>query len=75
MQLLEKLRNGIVTFKFLKVDGTIREAVGSLNLDYIGIENKPKGGGKPKPENIQVFFDMEKMQWRSYKKEYLIEIC
>lgn len=33
-----------------------------------------KGVGKPTPDHLQLYYDLEKMQWRSFKKELLITI-
>jgi len=64
------MSKGIVKFYFQKVDGTIREAYGTLNarfLPSVGVSGK-----KISNDTIQVYFDTEKQEWRSFKKMNLI---
>ena len=65
------LQKNIVTFNFKKIDGTIRKAVGTLNPDYI---LKVSGTGKPKPDNIQVYWDLERGDWRSFRTARFIKV-
>lgn len=59
-----KLQFGIVRFYFKKVDGTLREAWGTLqNLD-----DKIKNDKRAKNPTIQVYFDTEKHEFRCFKK-------
>lgn len=69
----EKLHRGVVTFKFMKTDGkTIREATGTLCKDILPMElNKPNGTSSP---DVQVFFDLDKSSWRSFRLGTEIEI-
>lgn len=60
-----------VMFEFLKTDGkTIRRAFGTLNPYFIP---PTKGVTKPSPI-VQVYFDMEKHEWRCYRKSNLLRI-
>lgn len=43
---------GNVAFKFRKVNGEIREAVGTLNFTY-----EAKGTGKPSPSDSMVYME------------------
>lgn len=63
-----KLFKGIVHFRFKKVDGSIREAWGTLK----DVEDKIQGTGRTPNETIQVYFDTEKQSFRSFKKINLI---
>lgn len=65
------MKQEIVTFTFAKVDGTIRVARGTLRNDVLP---QTKGTGRPTPENIQVYYDVDKKSWRSFKKDNLIGI-
>ena len=68
------LAHNIVRFTFQKVDGTIRHAVGTRNLD---IARAKTGVAIPTPkgeEQPYSYYDIEKMGWRSYKPELLISI-
>lgn len=73
--LLSLLKKGIVRFTYRKVDGTIREALGTRNLDIardalnICIPN-PKSGYV----NPTAYYDLEKEDWRSFKAENVISI-
>lgn len=60
--------NSLVSFKYKKVDGSIREANGSnASLNYIHSD-------KPKPVNhgVLVYFDLDAKAFRSAKVENLI---
>ena len=68
------LAHNIVYFTFRKVNGEIRHAVGTRNLDIARNHTgeyipNPKG-----PEQPYSYFDIEKMGWRSYKPENIISI-
>ena len=56
----------ICKFYFLKVDGTIREAYGTLANGMI-----PETAGN---DTVQTYFDTEKQEWRCYKRANLIRI-
>ena len=63
----------VVKFYFLKVDGTIREAYGTLNAAVIpaisGNDNRRRN------DSVQVYYDTEKQAYRCYKKSNLISIA
>ena len=73
------LAKNIVRFTYRKVDGTLRQAIGTRNLDLArnyyngkGIDHyipTPKGAEQP-----YSYYDLEKMAWRSYKPSNLISI-
>jgi hypothetical protein len=68
------LAHNIVSFTFRKVNGEIRHAVGTRNLD---IARKRTGENIPNPvygEQPNSYYDVEKMGWRSYKPENLVSI-
>ena len=60
----------IVKFYFKKVDGTIREAYGTLAVKLIssvaGNDNRRKN------DTVTVYFDTEKQEWRCFKKLNLV---
>lgn len=64
--------NRIVEFYFQKVDGSLRQAFGTLKSELIpataGTDNRKKN------EDIQVYFDTEKQAWRCFKKCNLIKV-
>lgn len=58
-------------FEFLKTDGkTIRKALGTLNPYFV----PPTKGLRTPPPTTQVFFDVEKGEWRCYRKSNLLRI-
>jgi hypothetical protein len=60
-----------VMFEFLKTDGkTIRRALGTINPMFV----PPTKGLRTPPPTTQVFFDVEKGEWRSYRKTNLLRI-
>lgn len=62
----------IVRFYFQKVDGSIREAYGTLNASIV-----PETSGndtRKKNDTVQVYYDSERGDWRCYKKANLISI-
>ena len=67
--LQDELSKRDVRFKFLKKDGTIRDAYGTMHKDVIP---PTMGTGRPLGFGLQLFFDLECMSYRSFKKENLI---
>jgi hypothetical protein len=59
-----RLREGAVTFAFRKLDGTLRTAVGTVNLSMIPETLRPNGNGTSTDASVR-FFDLEKGAWRS----------
>ena len=73
MKLKAAMKNRIVKFYFQKVDGSIREAYGTLKDNLI-----PAVAGthyRKRNDTVQVFYDTEKQEWRCFKKANLISIC
>lgn len=70
MLLQSKMLEQAVKFQFKKKDGTIRDAVGTLNRDLMVQEDgtiwEPKGEAKPEPATIIRFFDTIKGLWRCF---------
>lgn len=62
----------IVRFTFQKVDGSIREAFGTLNDRIVP---PTAGSDRRRNETVQVYFDTEKGEWRCFKKANLISIA
>lgn len=72
-QIIDELKTGIKKFSFTKVDGTIREANGTCNIDIISEENAlPKGVIKDN-DNVIRYYDVDKGGWRSFKVDNFIE--
>jgi len=68
-----KLMNGTAHFLYMKKDGSIRRAYGTL-LERV-VENNTAGWGTPRRYyNCQAYFDIEEQAWRSFRYENLITI-
>ena len=69
-KLVARMYAGIVKFYYRKVDGSLREAYGTLNGRFIpaiaGTDNRKKN------DTTQTYFDTEKSEWRCYKKLNLV---
>lgn len=72
MKLKAKMQEGIVKFYFQKVDGTIREAYGTLKESLVPALT---GNGRKKNDTIQTYFDTERGEWRCFKIANLKVLC
>ena len=67
IKLVAAMHKGITKFYFTKVDGTIREAYGTLQYNLIpAITSERKTN-----ETCQTYYDTEKQAWRCFKKANL----
>jgi hypothetical protein len=67
------MRTRIVKFYYTKVDGSIREAYGTLSNKLVPAT---KGDDtRKKNDTLQTYFDTEKGEWRSFKKANLLKIA
>lgn len=71
VKLATQLRAGIVRFYFRKVDGSIREAFGTLSEKLVP---ETKDTGRKKNDTLFTYFDTERGEWRSFKKANLISM-
>ena len=67
------LKEGIVEFEFIKKDGTVRSAKGTLEPSLLP-PPKPEGDSevaapRKKNESVFVYYDLEKNSFRSFVKE------
>ena len=65
------MHSRIVKFYFQKVDGSIREAYGTLKSDIVPLTQD--SGRKPNP-SVQVYYDTEKASWRCFKRANLLRM-
>lgn len=72
IKLKAAMKQRIVKFYFQKVDGSIREAYGTLKENLIPATS---GDNRKRNDTVQVYFDTEKQEYRCYKKANLISIC
>ena len=68
-----QMRNGTCHFIYMKKDGSVREAFGTLNA---ALCNKHINGRGQSPENwgCSCYFDVEKGQFRSFRWQNIIDI-
>lgn len=70
------LHEGIVEFEYIKKDGSVRQAKGTLVAEYLPAPNADSDGSegstRKKNENVMVYFDMEKKSFRSFVKESFV---
>ena len=71
-KLRKAMINRIVRFYFQKVDGSIREAFGTLAANIVPQTN---GTERKANDTVQTYFDTEKQAWRCYKKANLVRIA
>ena len=63
------LHEGIVDFEFIKKDGSVRQAKGTLVAEHLPATTADSDGStRKKNENVMVYFDMEKNEFRSFVK-------
>ncbi|MCC8187509.1 MAG: SH3 beta-barrel fold-containing protein [Bacteroides sp.] len=69
-KLVEQMQAGMVTFRFLRKDGTMRVARGTLANHLV----PPVGRTTTRQINdaVQVYWDIERSSWRSFRKFNLI---
>lgn len=61
----------VVRFTYNKVDGSLREAYGTLNEIFLPATN---GTGRRANNTLQTYFDYQKQEWRCFKKANLISV-
>lgn len=67
-KLVSKMKTGIVKFYYQKVDGSIREAWGTLKSDMLPATK----GERKNNDTVQVYFDTEVNEYRCFKKLNLV---
>lgn len=75
----DQLHEGIVHFWFVKTDGTLRSAYGTLAMDIIrrhGGEPDGKDHKKSSPAvtGLVSYYDLEKDAWRCFKADSIQEM-
>ena len=72
IKLRAALNKRICKFYFQKVDGSLREAYGTLKTELIP---QTKGDERKRNDTVQVYFDTEKQEYRCFKKANLIRLA
>lgn len=69
----EMLHNGKVRFQYVKKDGSVRTAVGTLKGDLITVKSK---GGESTVKNAgyTVYFDLEKEAFRCFAENKFVGV-
>ncbi|WP_304183153.1 SH3 beta-barrel fold-containing protein [Phocaeicola plebeius] len=71
MKLKAAMKQRIGKFYFKKVDGSVREAYGTLKENLIPATS---GDNRKKNDTVQVYFDTERQEYRCFKKANLITL-
>lgn len=73
LKLKSEMKKRIVKFYFKKVDGSVREAYGTLNEKLMpAITGNDK---RAKNDTVQTYFDTERGEFRCFKKANLMSIA
>ena len=72
-KLRQAMSKRIVKFYYRKVDGSIREAYGTLSDKLMSLM-PTVGQDRKKNDTVMTYFDTEAQGWRSFKKLNLISI-
>ena len=70
-KLKNAMKSGIVQFYFRKVNSEIRQAFGTLKSELLP---ETQGTGRKANDSVQVYFDTERQEYRSFKRCNLISI-
>lgn len=69
----KELKNRVVTFKYNKKDGSVREAKGTTNLELIPSECRPNPHSSyTVNESTTRYYDVEKNGWRSFVNDSFV---
>ena len=72
-KLRKAMKNAAVVFKFRKVDGSLRVAYGTMSSAIVPKgDNTSHQGTRKTNLLVQVYYDLEKKAFRSFRKENLI---
>lgn len=73
LKLKAEMKNRIVKFYFQKIDGSVREAYGTLCEKYMPAINGTDK--RAKNDTVQIYYDTERQEFRCYKKANLLSIA
>ena len=72
IKLMKQMKERIVKFYFQKIDGSVREAYGTLKN---GLVPETGNSDRAKNDTVQCYYDTDRQSWRSFKKANLIKIA
>lgn len=64
------MRAGVVSFAYLKMDGSVREAHGTLMSSAV----PATGGHRREDPTLMTYYDTDKRSWRCFKKANILTI-
>ena len=70
-KLVAMMKTRIVKFYFQKIDGTIREAYGTLSAT---LTPETACSDRKRNDTVQTYYDTEKGGWRCFKKANLLRV-
>jgi len=70
LKLYKKMTKGVVRFLFKKVDNTFRDARGSLAHNIV----PQTSGTRRNNDSLQTYFDIDRNEWRCFRKSNLLFI-
>ncbi len=70
-KLKNAMKTGIVQFYFRKINGEIRQAFGTLKAEILP---ETQGKSRKANETVQVYFDTDRQEYRSFKRCNLLYI-
>jgi len=73
IRLRNALKLGVTAFQFVKTDGTVRDAKGTVNADLFTYQYK--GGNSSDSPLVVRFFDIEANGWRSCCADRILQIA
>lgn len=73
IKLKAAMKQRIVKFYFQKVDGSLREAYGTLCESLMPATSAESN--RRKNDTVQTYFDTERQEWRCFKKANLIKLA
>jgi hypothetical protein len=69
-----KLKSGIATVTFTKVDGSVRNMRCTLSNDYLPSEFQGKGSMITEAGNVIRVFDLDIREWRSFRVDSVTNV-
>ena len=72
IKLKAQMKGRIVKFYFQKIDGSVREAFGTLAENIVP---PTQGTGRKQNDTCQTYYDTDKQDWRCFKKANLLRIA
>lgn len=72
--IVEMLREGVVSVKFTKKDGDVRDMKCTLLTSHIPEDKQPKGTSGPIDESVVRVYDIDADGWRSFVLANVISV-